>query len=159
MFKKWSIAFVLGLVTASFGLTVGSTASAADDVVDQDEEEDFASAFIGTWTFQAGSNASSPCLSTPIDLANKSSEVTAGANANEVVADVQGCKIPFVHTDATHAKLKARTSCKLTDGSTTYNVNVTSATLALGANGVLSVEGAGTANVFCSVKLTGTAVK
>jgi len=157
MFKKWSIAIVLGLVTSSFGLTVGSTASAADDIDDQ--EKTLASAFVGTWTFQAGSNASSPCLSTPIDLSAKQSEVTAGAAANEVVADVQGCKIPFVESDATHAKLKARTQCQLTDGSTTYSVNVTSATLALDSNGVLSVEGAGTANIFCSVKLTGTAVK
>ncbi|WP_394825343.1 hypothetical protein [Pendulispora albinea] len=161
MFKKWGIAVVVGLAVASLGMTVGNTAFAADDEIEEDPSAPslLADPFVGTWNFQSGSQISSPCLSTPIDLNTRSADITPGASAGEVVANVQGCKIPFVETDATHAKLKATTSCTLTEGGTSYNVRITSATLALASNGVLSVNGAGTANIFCSVKLTGTAVK
>jgi len=149
MFKKWSAALVLGVTTASFGIT--ASAEESNTLLDD--------AFVGTWTFQSASQVSSPCLSTPLDLSGKALAVSAGSAAGEVVADVQGCKIPFTETDATHAKLKQRTSCQLTDGSTTYNVDVTDANASIDANGVLHADASGTANVICSIKLTGTATK
>jgi len=159
MFKKWGVAFAVGLVVTSLAMTVGSTASAADDEDDPSVDPSLlAGEFLGNWTFQAGSQITSPCLSTPIDLNTRSAAITAGAGASDIVADVQGCKIPFTQTDASNAKLKATTNCTLTNEGTSYSVRVTSATLSL-ASGTITVKGGGTANVFCSVSLSGTATK
>ncbi|WP_394834829.1 hypothetical protein LVJ94_50865 [Pendulispora rubella] len=149
MFKKWSAALVLGVATASFGIT--ASAEESNTLLED--------AFLGTWTFQTGSQVTSPCLSSAFDLTGKAGEVTAGSAAGEIVVTVQGCKIPFVETDATHAKLKQRTQCELSDGSTTYNVDVTGANASIDASGVLHADATGTANIFCSIKLTGTATK
>jgi len=155
MFKKWSIAFGLGVAVSTLGITLGSTAS-ADDM-----QGPFATdAFIGTWTFQSGSQVTSPCLSTPIDLNAAQATIAAGSTSGTLVATVQGCQIPFTESDASNAKLTKSTSCTLTDPSsgTSYAVNVTSGNLSL-SGGVLTVSGAGTAEIFCSVSLTGTATQ
>ena len=136
-------------------MTTGTTASAASE----GKAPLLADAFLGTWTFQSGSQVASPCLSTPVDLSAKAADVTAGATATDIVADVQGCQIPFTETDATHASLKAQTNCQLSDGTTTYSVSVTSASLSVDANGVLTASASGTADIFCSISLNGTATK
>ncbi len=155
MFKKWSIAFGLGVAATSLCITLGTSKASADT-----EVEPFADAFLGNWTFQSGSAATSPCLSSPIDLTGATGSITAGSSAGHITATVQGCAIPFTESDASHATLSNNTNCTFTDPSsgTSYSVSITKGSLSL-ANGVLSVSGSGTADIFCSITLKGTATQ
>jgi len=63
-------------------------------------------------------------------------------------------------SDASHAALSNNTNCTFTDPSsgTSYSVSITKGSLSL-TNGVLTVSGSGTADIFCSITLTGTATQ
>ncbi|WP_394828528.1 hypothetical protein [Pendulispora albinea] len=126
--------------------TVAGSALAAD------------SAFVGHWTFQSGSKATTPCSAGYLDETGKAFDLTPGSAPGEFLSSFDGCTLTMVESDASHARLKNATSCTLSDGSTSYNVTFTSSTLVLDGSGVLSVELNGNSGI-CALTVKGTAIR